>query len=72
MSYEDNLQGLVRAFYKTDSKTIETTKNQKPTLNVLIKKIDGIMVAKAYKTFLLSVDSHEPNSSAHTYNLKFT
>lgn len=51
---------------------LQKTKNQKTTLNVLIKNIDGIMVAKAYKTFLLFVDSHEPNLSAHTYNLKFT
>lgn len=33
MSYEDNLQGLVRAFYKANSKTIETTKKQKPKNN---------------------------------------
>lgn len=46
---------------------LQKTKNQKTTLNMLINNIDGIMVAKAYKTFLLSVDSHEPNSSVSTY-----
>lgn len=46
---------------------LQKPKNQKTTLNVLINNIDGIMVAKAYKTFLLSVDSHEPNLSVSTY-----